>query len=157
MRSCLHNPGDQAPEGKEFNMVESNEANRFWPHLYEPFNRLGTRLKDWLSPASDASSSNDSYRISIELPGVAEDDIELNAETGLLTVSGEKTETREEKGDTWYFSERQYGAFRRSFRLPEDADVDRTKAILKNGVLDITVPRRSVDQAKGKKISVSKG
>lgn len=137
-------------------MVESSQTSGFWPQLYQPLGRMGTRLKDWLSPASDASSNEDVYRISVELPGVSEDEIELNAENGLLTVSGEKTELREEHGDTWYFSERQYGAFRRSYRMPDDADADKTAAHMKNGVLEITVPRRSVDMSKGKRIAVKK-
>ncbi|MEW9920095.1 Hsp20/alpha crystallin family protein [Marimonas sp. MJW-29] len=137
-------------------MVESNQSASLWPHLYEPFSRIGTKLKNWLAPASDASSSDNAYRITVELPGVTEEDIELTAENGLLTVSGEKVEETEEKGATWYFSERQYGSFRRSFRMPEDADIGKTEAHVKDGVLTITVPRRTPDESQGKKIPVKK-
>ncbi|MFC6639579.1 Hsp20 family protein [Sulfitobacter sp. JBTF-M27] len=137
-------------------MVESNQSASLWPHLYEPFSRMGTKLKSLFAPASDASSSDNVYRISVELPGVSEDDIELSAENGLLTVSGEKMEETEEQEGTWYFSERQYGAFRRSFRMPEDADIEQTEAHMKDGVLSITVPRRAPAESRGKKIAVKK-
>lgn len=138
-------------------MVEANQSGALWPRLYEPFRTVGSKLSEWLSPASEASSNDNHYKIAIELPGVAQDDIHLNATKDLLTVSGEKTETREDKGDTWYFSERQYGAFRRSFRLPPDADGDKAEASIKDGVLTISVPRHSADSRQGKKIEVKSG
>lgn len=137
-------------------MVESTRSSGLWPQLYEPFRTFGSRVADWLAPASDASSNDDAYRISVELPGVSEEDIHLSVEGGVVTVSGEKTETREEKGETWYFSERQYGSFKRSFRLPEDADADKAEAHIKNGVLEVSVPRRKENAAKSKRIEVKK-
>lgn len=136
-------------------MVESNQPG-LWPNLYAPFRNLQNRVADWLSPASDASSTEAAYSIRLELPGVTEDGIDLTVDQGVLTVSGEKSETREDKGDTWYFSEREFGAFRRSFRLPGDADADRAEAHMKDGVLEITVPRRAPDAGGGKKIAVKK-
>ncbi|EPX75764.1 Hsp20/alpha crystallin family protein [Salipiger mucosus] len=137
-------------------MVETNQGG-LWPNLYAPLKGFGTRVSDWLSPASDASSDDKAYRIAVELPGVSEDDIELNVEDGMLSVSGEKSETREDKGETWYFSEREYGSFRRSFRLPGDADADKAEAHVKDGVLEITVPRKPPESSGGRKIAVKKG
>ena len=69
----------------------------------------------------------------------------------------EKTET-EKKGDTWYFSERQFGSFSRSFRLPPDADDAGVKAALKDGVLTVTVPRRKAEEmAKAKRVPIARG
>ena len=126
------------------------------PGLYAPFRHIQSKLADWLAPASEAFSGGAAYRIRIELPGVAEDAIDLTVDQGVLTVSGEKSETREDKGDTWYFSEREFGSFRRSFRLPGDADADKAEAHVLNGVLEITVPRRAADSGGGKKIEVRK-
>ena len=137
-------------------MVESNETGGLWPQLYSPFRGLGTRLSNWLRPASDASSDDRVYHITVELPGVSEDDIDLSVDNGFLTVSGEKTETREDRGDTWYFSERQYGAFRRSFRIPEDAIPEKADAVVKNGVLEISIPRRPAAKEQAKKIAIKK-
>ena len=137
-------------------MVESNQSGGLWPNLYSPLRNFGSRIADWLSPASDASSDEDAYRISIELPGVGEDDIEVTSDSGVLIVSGEKSASREDKGETWYFSERQYGAFRRSFRLPPDADEAKIEAHMKDGVLDITVPRKKPESGAAKTIKVKK-
>lgn len=137
-------------------MVETNQAGRFWPQFYEPLRGLGHRLSEWLTPASEALSDEDAYLISVELPGVPEDDIDIHISNDAVIVSGEKSETREDKGETWYFCERQYGSFRRSFRLPQDADGEKAQAHAKDGVLEITVPRRKVSSSKGKKIDVKK-
>lgn len=127
-------------------MVEKTPATSFWPSFYEPFRSFGTRLSEWLAPASEASSDGKSYRIAIELPGVEEKDVEVTVDDGMVTVKGEKRESREEKGETWYFSERQYGSFSRSFRLPADADQGAVSADLKDGVLTLLVPRRPETQ-----------
>ncbi|OSQ52080.1 Hsp20/alpha crystallin family protein [Marivita geojedonensis] len=137
-------------------MVETNQTSGFWPSLYAPLRGVGSRIADWLSPASDASSDEDAYRISMELPGVSETDINVTAEAGTLVVSGEKSSEREDKGDTWYFSERQYGSFRRSFRLPADADDGGIVAHMKDGVLEISVPRKKPDTGSAKSIPVRK-
>ncbi|MFC3615423.1 Hsp20/alpha crystallin family protein [Lutimaribacter marinistellae] len=139
-------------------MVEKSEQAGLWPSLYDPFRNFGTRLADWLSPATEASGSKDAYDISMELPGVGEDDIELIVENGVVTIRGEKRTHEEKKGDTWYFSERQYGAFRRSFRLPEDADGAKAEARMTDGVLHVRVPKKpQEDPGKAQKISISRG
>jgi len=137
-------------------MVEKSHSG-FWPSLYEPLARAGTRLAEWLSPASEASSSADAYRITVELPGVAEEDISLDAHEGVLTLKGEKKTQREEKGETWYFSERQYGAFSRSFRLPNDADAGKIGAVLKDGVLTISVPKMKPDAPPRTRVKITTG
>lgn len=138
-------------------MVESRHTSGFWPSLYEPFARFGARLSDWIAPASEASSDDGAYTISVELPGVDADDVDLTVEDGVLTLKGEKKTSREEKGETWYFSERQYGAFSRSFRLPPDADGGKVAADMKDGVLTVTVPRRAAAQSSGRKVAIGRG
>ncbi len=138
-------------------MVEKSELSNFWPSLYEPFRTFGARLAEWLSPASEAASTEDAYVIKMELPGVEEKDIDITVENGVVSVKGEKKSEKEEKGETWYFSERQYGAFARSFRLPADADEAKVQAELKDGVLTITVPRLKPEQPASKKVEIKKG
>lgn len=72
-------------------------------------------------------------------------------------MKGEKSAARDEKGDTWFFSERQYGAFSRSFRMPADADGDKVAANLKDGVLSLTVPKRAPDAPQARKVRISRG
>lgn len=130
-------------------MVEKSHISGFWPALYEPFRAAGQRVAEWIAPASEASGRGDAYTISVELPGVAEDDIHLSVSEHVLTLQGEKRTSREETGETWYFSERAYGSFSRSFRLPPDADGDRVEAELKDGVLTINVPKHAPAPEKG--------
>ncbi len=138
-------------------MVEKNPMASFWPQMIEPFRNFGARLAEWVAPVSEASSDDAAYRIAIELPGVEEKDIHLSVEGGVVTVRGEKKTEREEKGETWYFSERQFGAFARSFRLPADADDTAVKAALKDGVLTVTVPRRAQAVPEGRRVPISTG
>jgi HSP20 family protein len=135
-------------------MVEKSHTSGFWPSLYEPFRGMSERMSEWVAPAAEASGAETAYRIAVELPGVDEKDIELSVEDGVVTLTGEKRTSREEAGETWFFSERQYGSFSRSFRLPPDANGAAVDAQLKDGVLTITVPKRtpSVDPSKRVKI-----
>ena len=138
-------------------MVEKSQAAGLWPSVYEPFRHFGTKMAEWLSPASDAKADENAYRITMELPGVEEKDIDISVHEGVVTVKGEKSAEREEKGDTWFFSERQYGSFSRTFRLPADADGDKIEAHLKDGVLTISVPKASARSAEARKVSIRKG
>ena len=138
-------------------MVEKTEHSGLWPSLYDPFRSFGNRVADWLSPANEASSGKSAYDISMELPGVSEDDVDLSVDDGVVTIRGEKKTQTEKSGDTWYFSERQYGAFRRSFRLTADADGAKASARMKDGALHVNVPKLVPEQAESaKKIEISR-
>ena len=136
-------------------MVETSTSGGLWPSIYQPFSRASARMTEWLSPASEASSDGASYRICVELPGVAQEDVTLAVHNGYVTLKGEKREHSEQKGEDWYFSERSFGTFSRSFRLPSDADGDAAEANLKDGVLTIDVPKVK-SEAKSKSVKISK-
>ncbi|MDF0603192.1 Hsp20/alpha crystallin family protein [Psychromarinibacter sp. C21-152] len=138
-------------------MVEKTHTSGLWPALYEPFRNFGAQIAEWLAPASEASTNDKAYLISVELPGVADKDIDVSVDNGVVTVKGEKRTEKEDKGETWYFSERQYGAFQRSFRLPQDADEGGIKADLKDGVLTITVPKKGPEAEKATKVRINAG
>lgn len=135
-------------------MVESSHVAGFWPSIYEPFRSLGGKIADWFAPASEAGSSENAYHIDLELPGVKMDDIDISVHQNMLTVKGEKRSMREEKKDSVYFCERQYGAFQRSFRLPADAVADAIDASFKDGLLTLTIPRKAPEAPKAQKIAV---
>ena len=138
-------------------MVEKAHMTGWLPSLTEPLRTLGQRIADWFAPASEAAASTAAYRIAIELPGVDPDNVELSISDDILTVSGEKLSTREERGETWFFSEREYGAFSRSFRLPPDADADGIAADMKDGVLTITIPKKGATESGRKRIEIRRG
>jgi HSP20 family protein len=107
------------------------------------FNEQRARPEAFRSPAVDIDETDDAYELSAEIPGVARDDLSIEIQEGVLTLRGEKR-ARHEPGKTRkaHWTERSYGPFARSFRLPVDAEVDKVKASFEQGVLEITVPKR---------------
>lgn len=139
-------------------MVEKShtagEAAEFWPSLYEPLRGMGRRIADFFAPQSEASASENEYEITIELPGVEQKDIDVSVHENVLTVKGEKRLAREETTRTYFFSERAYGAFQRSFRLPSDADASRISADFKDGVLTIRIKKAGPPPETSRRIEV---
>lgn len=126
--------------------------------LERPSEALGLpRLRsDLIDVKFEVSDSEDSIDISAELPGVEEKDIDVSMAEGVLTIKGEKKSESEEKKKDYYRSERSYGSFMRSFRLPESVDDSKIKATFENGVLELKLPKRPEAKVKAKKIAVSK-
>ena len=135
-------------------MVEKSHTAGWWPNLYEPFRQIGERVADWFAPKSEASMLQDYYEISIELPGVKVEDVDISMKENTLIVRGEKRSERQESGQSFYFSEREYGAFQRAFRLPTDADTDKVDATFKDGVLTLRVAKQSSNEPTPKKIEI---
>ena len=108
-------------------------------------------------PIADVDERENEYRITAELPGMSEKDIDIGLAGDLLTLHGEKKEEHEEKGKNRYVSERRYGSFQRSFTVPEDADAEKVAADFKNGVLTITLPKRPDAKPPQRKIEVKAG
>lgn len=127
-------------------MVEKSHTAGWLPNLYEPLSGLGSRIADWFAPASEASTTEADYQIDLELPGVDPDDIHVSVDGNSLVVKGEKRSSRTEEGRSYYFTERTYGSFQRTFRLPADADTDRVSADTNNGVLMIRVPKKKAEE-----------
>jgi len=135
-------------------MVEKSHTAGWWPNLYEPLRSFGQRVADWIAPRSDASAMEDYYEINVELPGVKADDVDVAVQDNSLVVRGEKRFEREETGRTYFFSEREYGAFQRSFRLPPDVDSENIDATFKDGVLCLKIAKKSASAVEGRKIEV---
>ena len=104
----------------------------------------------------DVSESDKAIEVSAELPGLDEKDVEVVLENGVLTVKGEKKAESEKKEKDYYVAERSYGAFRRSFRLPDTVDEDKISADFDKGVLKLVLPKLAEAQRKAKKIPISK-
>lgn len=137
-------------------MVEKSHTAGWWPDLYEPLRNMGQRVADWFAPRSDASALEDFYEINVELPGVKTEDVDVSIEDNSLVVRGEKRFEHEETGRTYFFSEREYGAFQRTFRLPPDVDSDKIDAEFRDGILRLKIAKRASSQVAGRKIDVRK-
>jgi HSP20 family protein len=109
---------------------------------------------DWLKPTLDLAATDKEYTISLELPGVEASEVRLEVVNDTLMVSGEKRQEKEEKEKDFYRMERSYGSFQRVLSLPEDANQRAIKAVFKNGVMTITVPRKSLPQSEVRQIEV---
>jgi HSP20 family protein len=102
----------------------------------------------------ELSETDDAYKIMAELPGVEEKDVDITLSDEVLTIKGEKR-TSQERGDNGAFvSERSYGTFMRSIRLPHGVEADKVEAAFKNGVLTITLPKPAELQRNVRRIEV---
>ena len=108
-----------------------------------------------LSPSVDVTETDTGYEIEAELPGLDQKDIELTLTDNILTLKGEKKQEREEKKKEYSLSERSYGSFQRSFRLPDDSDLDKLSTTFRNGVLKISLPKSAEAQTRTRKIEVN--
>ena len=137
-------------------MVEKSHTAGWWPDLYQPLRNIGQRVADWFAPRSDASALEDYYEINVELPGVKTEDVDVSVDDNSLTVRGEKRYEREEAGRTYFFTEREYGSFQRTFRLPPDADSEKIDAEFSDGILRLSIAKRTTTQTSGRKVEVRK-
>lgn len=127
-----------------------DEINRLfdvdsWPESTGLFDRS-------FSPSLDVVEHDDEFAVSVDLPGVSEKDIDITVANNVLTIRGEKSEQKEEKG-RYYRKETWSGSFQRTISLPNTVDAEKVEAGMKNGVLTVRLPKR--EEAKPKRISVN--
>jgi HSP20 family protein len=103
-------------------------------------------------PAVDVTEDDKAFKLSAELPGMTEKDIQVSLSGNTLVITGEKKQETEKKEKGYYLSERSYGEFQRTFTLPDGADAEKVEAGIANGVLTVTIPKTA--QAAPKKIEV---
>jgi len=127
----------------------------WYPSILGPLQGIGKHIAEFFSPQSDAAATEGQYEINLELPGVSLDDITIDIHDNNLTVQGEKRTEREEKGKTYFFSERTFGAFQRSFRLPPNAQADKITASFKDGILAIKVPKSGAERETSRRINIT--
>lgn len=116
--------------------------------------QFGERVPELFAPSAEAAATTESYEIALELPCISGDEIQLEVQGDRLVVTGEKRAQREESGRSYFFSERTYGRFRRTFQMPDDADLEKMSAVHKDGVLAIAVPKVAKRRTEGRKITI---
>lgn len=107
-----------------------------------------------VAPAIDLAEKEKEFEITAELPGIDEKNVEIKVSNNTLTIKGEKTEEKEEKEKDYHLSERRYGAFQRSFTLPDGVDADKIEASFGKGVLTVKLPKTAEAQKAVKTIAV---
>jgi HSP20 family protein len=108
-------------------------------------------------PAMEIRQRDDGLVIHADLPGLSPDDVHVELENGVLTISGERRESSEDRQEGRYHSERSYGAFSRSIALPENIDEEQVNARFENGVLEVTVPVPQQQQQRGRRVPIQSG
>lgn len=113
-----------------------------------------TAISCW-TPATDIFESKDDFVLKVELPGISKDDVNIEFENGILTINGERKEEKEVKEEDLHRVERCYGTFSRSFRLPKNVNDKKISAKMKDGILELKVPKAEEVKAKAIPINVN--
>ena len=126
--------------------------DRFFPDPWEPGE--STLLSGFGAfPRTDLAESENDVTVTMELPGVSPNEIQLDLSDGVLTVHGEKKQEKEEKQKNYHCVERHYGSFHRSVPLPSSIDPDKVDAKFKDGVLTIIISKNPA--ARPKRITIN--
>jgi HSP20 family protein len=139
-----------------------NEIDRLFEESFRGFPRLFFNNPDWpdmtslvLKPNIDIKDTNDHYIVSVEIPGVTRDNVDISIDGNLMTISGEKKQETKEEKENYQCIERQYGSFERMLTLPQDADADNIEAKFRDGILTVNIKRKAQGASKeSRKIEV---
>ena len=129
------------------------DMNRLFDRFFEGRAPNGTARR-WI-PAMDLVETDDHLVLRGDLPGMSEDDLDIEIKDNGLTVSGERKAESEEKGEGYHRVERAFGSFSRSLTLPQGVDADQIKAEFDKGVLEVTIPKPA--EAKPTRVQIGKG
>ncbi|MDX1618939.1 MAG: Hsp20/alpha crystallin family protein [Balneolaceae bacterium] len=99
---------------------------------------VNTRTESFV-PGIDISETDDKFLVSVELPGMKKEDINVSLDNGQLTISGERKFEEKENGEKYHRVETHYGTFSRSFQLPDNVDEESITANYENGLLNLTI------------------
>jgi HSP20 family protein len=136
---------------REMNRLFDDVFNRFEGGTPSLFGRTPGWGGSW--PTIEVNASDNELRVSAELPGLDEKDVEVLVDDGVLTLRGEKKS--EAQDESRGFSERFYGRFERRIALPFEVEEDRAKADFKNGVLTVTLPKSPHARERAKRIAIN--
>ena len=128
----------------------------FWQRVENGWNGRSNPVGVF-GPSTDVSETDNGVEVTVELPGMTENDIDISLSGDAITIRGEKKVEHEEKRKGVYMSERSYGAFYRTIPLPPGVDGEKAEAKFKHGVLTVTLPKSPEAQAKVKRIPVKSG
>jgi HSP20 family protein len=138
---------------QDMNLAFDNFFRIFENGMMTPFSDLSDST---FQPRVEVKESSADVRVSVELPGIDEKDLDVSISNNYLTVKGEKREEKEDNSSGYYRMERTYGSFHRSIPFPCEIDKDRAEATFKRGVLTVILPKTVNSQQQVKKITIKK-
>ena len=127
----------------------SGDLHRLFNTLFE--DRASVAQQRWV-PSMDLVEADDHFVLKADLPGLSEDDVNIEVRDNALTISGERKAEHEQRERGWYRVERSFGSFSRSLSLPEGVDADAISASFDRGVLSVTIPKP--EQRKPRRIQI---
>ena len=138
---------------KPFGEVSSlrKEMDNLWSNFLGETSSPGSVSQEWM-PSVDISEVKDKLVVKAELPGLDVKDVSVTLSGDMLTIKGEKKQKKEKKDEHYYCSERYYGSFQRSIRLPADIKADKIDASFEKGILQVTLPK--TEEGKKKEIEI---
>lgn len=140
---------------------ESRQVARTWDQLFNDLweNAFSTWERPWSDrpnalarPAMDVVENDNAVTIRVDVPGLKPDDLNIEIEGDMLTISGEMGDTIEQEGERYHYRERVTGSFKRMLRLPDTIDTEHVDANIEHGVLTLSLPKRA--ESKPKRITV---
>jgi HSP20 family protein len=129
----------------------SQEVNRLFNTLFDAGESTGQR---WV-PSMDLTEADDHFLLKADLPGLSEEDVNIEVQDTSLTISGERRAEHEQRERGWYRVERQFGRFSRSLTLPEGVDPEGIAAEFDRGVLTVRIPKP--EERKPRRVQIKAG
>ncbi len=124
-----------------------NEMDRFFDRVDGPFANF-FRGENQFLPSLDLREKNDEYVLTADVPGLERDEVEVDVQGDVLTLRGHHKEEHEDGGGTYHCQERREGYFERALKLPGEVRVDDVRAVMKNGVLTVHLPKTAASQTR---------
>lgn len=140
--------------GREPFSALHREIDRVFNEFTRAMPKLGEAWESALKPSMDVKETDKAVEVTVELPGLSENEVDVSVTDRVLTVSGEKKTEEERKEENYHVMERSYGRFSRSITLPFEPDPAKVEASFSKGVLTITLPKPPEAAAKTRKIAV---
>jgi HSP20 family protein len=142
---------------RELSTVQ-NEMNRLFNTFFDsrtPSQSGGRAVARHWTPALDVVETDEHFVLRADLPGLSENDVKIEVEDNVLTISGERKSEHEQSSNGYYRVERSFGSFSRSLTLPKGVDADAIQASFDSGVLTVQIPKP--EQPKPHKVQISVG
>jgi HSP20 family protein len=139
--------------GREVDTLHS-EMNRVFDAFFGNRPGNGANARRWV-PAMDLVEDKDNLVLRADLPGLTEDDVNIEVKDGVLTVSGERRTEERKEAEGYYRVERAFGSFSRSLTLPDGIDPEQVNAEFDNGVLEVRIPKP--EERKPHRVSIGTG
>ena len=136
-------------------MTMFDEMNDMMTSVFNSDWNTSSDMRSSWSPAVDVKETKESYMITADIPGLTKKDIHVDLSDGVLSISGDRVQDKEDDSDRYHYRERTRGTFARSFHLPESVNEKNIAASFRDGILTIDLPKLKPVEPRSRKIKIS--